>query len=563
MPPYQECTPGVKSELACPLIVQGRIVGVLNAEADTAEAFDDQHALVLFLLAATAALGIRQVGLWRDIHQIIQQQHRLLNASSSEGIFKSILDLLGDLGYAHSRIWDYNEGGRWIYPTRSNIADGDVDMCAPRDEGFTRHVMLKGRPMALTNFNKGGGVTDFCSRYYAAIDSETKFFNGWQPWKRQDGEPEIKPSGNLIESIQKGQVLTDLAFPIYGSGAEDCVRAVLWAKCKRNFTAILDDECWSLSVLCGNATEALQSLELRKEQLSIELAAARKLLDYQFGSVLGDKLASLDHNKRNEFLHVKDKPVPLIVLNIDIRGSTGLGSQLASTGDSELYLNFISRYHERVRKIILDKRGVFDKTMGDGVMALWPIFDGLGYDDMFASLPKSRGLVIDAVVQIFEAFAMTCDEMAPQLSHIGFPSDFSLGAAVVEGEAFVGALALKEGLPASFSALGPAANLAGKLVGRARRKELSDHLQNANLRPSSTILTKAPDGSYSRRKIAEEDQFRAAVDTSIPSWRQNILLVSANKGLPVEPNSFEDVLLTKWKKVWCFPGLDVSCLLPE
>src|SRR5438046_1959275 len=64
-PSYIQSLPAVRSELAVPLIVKGRVVGVMDLEAAAPDFFTGQHQNLLELLASRIASAIENARLYR------------------------------------------------------------------------------------------------------------------------------------------------------------------------------------------------------------------------------------------------------------------------------------------------------------------------------------------------------------------------------------------------------------------------------------------------------------------------------------------------------------------
>lgn len=56
---YVEAVPGTRSELAVPLLFQGRVFGVINLDSDQTDAFTKQDLKLLTTFASWAALAIK------------------------------------------------------------------------------------------------------------------------------------------------------------------------------------------------------------------------------------------------------------------------------------------------------------------------------------------------------------------------------------------------------------------------------------------------------------------------------------------------------------------------
>ncbi|HET7102064.1 MAG TPA: SpoIIE family protein phosphatase, partial [Terriglobia bacterium] len=107
-PTYIESMPTIRSELAVPLILKNRVIGVIDLEADTPDFFTDQHVNLLELRAGRMAMAIENARLYR--HSLRQARTlQLLNEISRE--LSSVLvlsDLLRKVGTLTKRLVNYH-----------------------------------------------------------------------------------------------------------------------------------------------------------------------------------------------------------------------------------------------------------------------------------------------------------------------------------------------------------------------------------------------------------------------------------------------------------------------
>jgi len=104
---YIGAIPEVRSELAIPLIVKNRVIGVLDIEAPEPGYFREEHARLLTLIASRLAIGIENARLYTRVSRQAQTL-ALLNDISRE--ITSILDLdqlLARIGETLRNIIDY------------------------------------------------------------------------------------------------------------------------------------------------------------------------------------------------------------------------------------------------------------------------------------------------------------------------------------------------------------------------------------------------------------------------------------------------------------------------
>jgi phosphoserine phosphatase RsbU/P len=80
-PRYIPSHPGIRSELAVPLIVQDRVVGVLDVESDRIAYFTDDHQRTLSLLATQIASSVENARLYEELAQREQRMDQDLKAA--------------------------------------------------------------------------------------------------------------------------------------------------------------------------------------------------------------------------------------------------------------------------------------------------------------------------------------------------------------------------------------------------------------------------------------------------------------------------------------------------
>ena len=104
---YIEQVAGVRSELAVPLIVKNRVIGVIDIEARQAQYFNEEHQKLLVLLASRIAAGIENARLYTRVYKH-SQTLTVLNEISRE--LTSILnldELLKRIAELLTRLIDY------------------------------------------------------------------------------------------------------------------------------------------------------------------------------------------------------------------------------------------------------------------------------------------------------------------------------------------------------------------------------------------------------------------------------------------------------------------------
>src|SRR5579864_8011978 len=80
-PRYIASTPGIHSEIAVPLIVQDRVVGVMDLESERMAYFTEDHARLLALLAPQIASSVENARLYEEVAQREQRLDQDLKAA--------------------------------------------------------------------------------------------------------------------------------------------------------------------------------------------------------------------------------------------------------------------------------------------------------------------------------------------------------------------------------------------------------------------------------------------------------------------------------------------------
>jgi PAS domain S-box-containing protein len=76
---FQSFTPGTRSEIAVPMKVQQRVIGVLNVQSEVVDAYDEMDLIVLQSLADQAAVALENAQLYEQTRQlaILEERQRL------------------------------------------------------------------------------------------------------------------------------------------------------------------------------------------------------------------------------------------------------------------------------------------------------------------------------------------------------------------------------------------------------------------------------------------------------------------------------------------------------
>jgi sigma-B regulation protein RsbU (phosphoserine phosphatase) len=100
-------TPGVRSELAVPLIAKNKVIGVLDVEAPQPGAFTEEHKRLLVLFASRIAVGIENARLYSRVSRQARQLTLLTEISRELTSILNVDELLKRIAELVTRIIDY------------------------------------------------------------------------------------------------------------------------------------------------------------------------------------------------------------------------------------------------------------------------------------------------------------------------------------------------------------------------------------------------------------------------------------------------------------------------
>lgn len=166
----------------------------------------------------------------------------------------------------------------------------------------------------------------------------------------------------------------------------------------------------------------------------------------------------------------------------DIRGSTALGEKLGSLE----FANLLKQYYEIAIDVLVPRRAVIDKMIGDEVMALFLPLAGTDY----------RRVAVESAVALQHAVASA-----------SWPGDMpKIGIGINAGEAFIGRIGGTD--KTDFTALGDTVNVAARLQSEAGPGELV--LNEGLFTESSDLVENAEKRTISVRGRQEPVEVRVA-----------------------------------------------------
>lgn len=152
------------------------------------------------------------------------------------------------------------------------------------------------------------------------------------------------------------------------------------------------------ALLTEKATAAEKEKQIQRLQAALKELSEKEALSHLLARVGDQAKKKLLESEafRSEFS--KDEPRAAYVMSIDIRRSTEL---MLKAREPKLFAQFIMELASRMRQVIINNFGVFDKFTGDGILAFFPEFYS-GKDAGFHCL--------DAASKCHDVFAATYKE---------------------------------------------------------------------------------------------------------------------------------------------------------
>ncbi len=159
-PDYIATSEQVRSELAVPIVLDNRRLGVLNLESYELNAFDQEQARFISNLAEHAAVAIQNAQLFQAVQQRAEEFQTLRSLAvdmlSSTNLRHTLRVIArAALERAHAQdvhIYLYDQESRKLRFGTSLWADGrlDIEFAPPRVDGITATVARTGEPLVIT-----------------------------------------------------------------------------------------------------------------------------------------------------------------------------------------------------------------------------------------------------------------------------------------------------------------------------------------------------------------------------------------------------------------------------
>jgi sigma-B regulation protein RsbU (phosphoserine phosphatase) len=263
-PQYISAVPNVRSELAVPLIVKNRVIGVIDIESPQPDHFTDEHKRLLTLIASRMAIGIENARLYT---RISRQAKTLLLLNEIARELTSILnldELLKRIGELLSRLIDYQMFSILLLDLSGEILQHRFSL------RFQENIHLK------NDVPLGKGIVGYAAQHKQAVLVR-----------------DVKKDPRYIDT--NPETRSELAVPLIYNG--NVIGVLDLEHTKRGF--FTEDHQRTITTLAAQIAIAIENARLyeqiarQERRLERDLAAARELQFRLLPSVL-PKLKNLE-----------------------------------------------------------------------------------------------------------------------------------------------------------------------------------------------------------------------------------------------------------------------------
>jgi len=157
-------TPGVRSELAVPLIAKNKVIGVLDVEADQPNAFTEEHKRLLTLFASRIAVGIENARLYTRVARQAKQLTLLTEISRELTSILNVDQLLKRVADLLTRIIDYEMFSILLLDPTGQLLQHRFSLRfkesvqrkneIPVGEGLVGYAAMSGQPVLVPDVSK-------------------------------------------------------------------------------------------------------------------------------------------------------------------------------------------------------------------------------------------------------------------------------------------------------------------------------------------------------------------------------------------------------------------------
>ncbi len=363
MPKYLPCCEGMKSELAIPLMLGDKVLGVLNLESADNDHFERLIAPIYYVTKVIAVF-MREYITWSDTGILHSFFFSLMDADSDESVLEKLQKTAKFFGTVAS-VWDADKNKLF---TSDGIIRGNV-----RDDGgFSRWIELSKKPVLLADCHYGDNGKIEYQCHVADISDQKRLV--FRLAVSDDALP-LKLSDQVGDSLDSDpKVLCDFGVPVTDSNRR-VVYGVLWVKLKRFYSTILQEEFWLIFELANSAGRLIE--KIRDNDRPFQEVFAKKILDFHFGA---ERAGLMVDERRNYGDLLKAREIEsTIVFKGKISGLNHLISSAAEAAQNEIVTDLLKQYHRESRRLII-KGGVFDSMDVENVSGIYNIYHAKGIE---------------------------------------------------------------------------------------------------------------------------------------------------------------------------------------
>jgi len=172
---YVEAGKGILSELAVPIKVGNKVLGVLNVESKRLAAFDENNKKLLEILASHAAIAMTNLRRQRGLSALNEYAQNLNTARNMKEIYKLTLDAMEKtLGFEYASFFMIKGKMLSLMAYRKYPKKLKVNLLLDGDKGVTVRAVKTGKPVFVPNVKKekayvGAGVKGMLSELAVPI----------------------------------------------------------------------------------------------------------------------------------------------------------------------------------------------------------------------------------------------------------------------------------------------------------------------------------------------------------------------------------------------------------
>jgi PAS domain S-box-containing protein len=171
---------GTLSELAVPIKIEKKVLGVLNVESKRLAAFDENDKELLEILASHAAIAITNVRRQERLSALNKHGKKLNMAKNIEEVYKLTLDAMEKtLGFEFASIFLIKGKTLSLMAHRKYPKELKIDLPLDGNRGVTVKAVKTGKPVYILDIRKenvyvGAGVKEMLSELVVPIKAENK-----------------------------------------------------------------------------------------------------------------------------------------------------------------------------------------------------------------------------------------------------------------------------------------------------------------------------------------------------------------------------------------------------